>query len=1027
MTAKKQKNMIKKEKINPGLPKLRKRRIKHRESMIKNKDRSHQLLAKQHSQSGQFIFEIIQNAEDTKAKFVRFNVRDDCLEIRHNGSRSFQEEDVESITTIGCSTKKVNDIGKFGVGFKAVFNVTDCPSIHSGEYHFKIEDYIVPQDTAQKDVGKETLFVLPFKCHSLRDFVVEKFEEIKIKSENLLFLKNIKEITFEYDGGEKKLQIKKSIIKLPSKHKNKFKVVEANANDEEGSWSFLIIESQVKITGTNHKAQIAFRKEKDKFIKAKNSIFVFFPTNEESELYFFVQAPYKTTPSRENIDFDDVENKEITKALGKLVADALLLMRDLDFLTPNFFELLPLNKHEHREPYASIHRSVVQKLKTSKLLPGLENGKYIYASEALSAEQEKIPSLLDLTEIENFLGKKYKWLSHGIPEGIYPLLSIEQFGFKHFSEKIDKKFIKRKTYEWVDRFYEVLLPIQKHEYFSNQSFFNEFREKPIVPIQDGEYVSPFDSDGEKQVFMPYKENVSKRKSSFHIIDAEILNYKNAKEFFKQLGIGNPNKKDEIKKFILPHYKAEVSQVGERKYRKDILFIADACSSKKENLQEITEILKNAAIVLTESGEYRKPKDVYIPTKEIRKWFDGNNEVSIAKNLGVTPEEKQKIENLFESIGCSKRIEYNNEKWRGVHRHGHHENSNDGFNPAFCIAGIEYSLEHISLERSVILWKILLRNHRHFRGTIQASSRQSGRFEQEFEKFSDAGEKINDSRWLYNTEGELIPQSSIKNLRFKDLHDDYEKGEDIDRDKLVRSIGMLPESPTQEEYRKIVQENIEKDKKIDRLENELKESRGEQGSRQEEKLKFHIQSSHSNNAEESEFKPTRRPDGSSIMVVAQRPDPVKPHLISQEKNSSANYEPNTSRSTNTPAEVGRWGEEEVFLKLKKEYLADEAEVMWANESQEAHGHYDIIVKRNGNPDIYVEVKTTKSDSPHTFEVTGAQWRFACRCQQEKNLGEYQIYAVFNAGTDESKISELKNPVGDFYMGNLDAYPLGLRIA
>jgi hypothetical protein len=36
-------------------------------------------------------------------------------------------------------------IGKFGVGFKSVFAYTQNPEIHSGEYHFRIHDLVVPE------------------------------------------------------------------------------------------------------------------------------------------------------------------------------------------------------------------------------------------------------------------------------------------------------------------------------------------------------------------------------------------------------------------------------------------------------------------------------------------------------------------------------------------------------------------------------------------------------------------------------------------------------------------------------------------------------------------------------------------------------------------------------------------------------------------------------------------------------------------------------------------------------------------
>ena len=78
------------------------------------------------------------------ARTVRFTLTHESIEFEHDGNRLFSEKDVESITSIGASTKKddVTAIGKFGVGFKAVFAYTQTPQIHSGKFHFKILDLV---------------------------------------------------------------------------------------------------------------------------------------------------------------------------------------------------------------------------------------------------------------------------------------------------------------------------------------------------------------------------------------------------------------------------------------------------------------------------------------------------------------------------------------------------------------------------------------------------------------------------------------------------------------------------------------------------------------------------------------------------------------------------------------------------------------------------------------------------------------------------------------------------------------------
>lgn len=78
---------------------------------------------------------------------------------------------MNSITSIGFSAKdnegKFNKIGKFGIGFKAVFQYTDTPHIYDDGMCFKIENYIVPfliEDAQDRKKGKPcSIFLLTKK------------------------------------------------------------------------------------------------------------------------------------------------------------------------------------------------------------------------------------------------------------------------------------------------------------------------------------------------------------------------------------------------------------------------------------------------------------------------------------------------------------------------------------------------------------------------------------------------------------------------------------------------------------------------------------------------------------------------------------------------------------------------------------------------------------------------------------------------------------------------------------------------
>ena len=92
------------------------------------------LLTELYPDNAHFIYELLQNAEDTGATEVRFTLDPKAVDFEHNGSRLFSTADVDAITSIDISTKRDDptSIGKFGVGFKAVFAYTNTPEIHSG-------------------------------------------------------------------------------------------------------------------------------------------------------------------------------------------------------------------------------------------------------------------------------------------------------------------------------------------------------------------------------------------------------------------------------------------------------------------------------------------------------------------------------------------------------------------------------------------------------------------------------------------------------------------------------------------------------------------------------------------------------------------------------------------------------------------------------------------------------------------------------------------------------------------------------
>jgi hypothetical protein len=100
-----------------------------------------------------FIFELLQNAEDALgrrgewhgSRKVSFTLTPTRLTLSHFG-KPFDDADVRSVCDIAESTKNESSIGRFGLGFKSVYTVTDLPELHSGDEDFAIENYVVAPD-----------------------------------------------------------------------------------------------------------------------------------------------------------------------------------------------------------------------------------------------------------------------------------------------------------------------------------------------------------------------------------------------------------------------------------------------------------------------------------------------------------------------------------------------------------------------------------------------------------------------------------------------------------------------------------------------------------------------------------------------------------------------------------------------------------------------------------------------------------------------------------------------------------------
>ncbi|WP_224958713.1 sacsin N-terminal ATP-binding-like domain-containing protein [Geomonas subterranea] len=344
-----------------------------------------QLVDDAYPQKAHFIYELLQNAEDAKAKKAVFSLSKNGLELRHDGKRTFTEADIEAITDVSKSGKPDNGetIGKFGIGFKSVFKYTETPHIYSGQYSFKITNFVYPQPLAPLvGLGSATIFVFPFD--NPQKPPTDAFDEIAaglsgLAETTLLFLTNLECITWEIDG-----YITGEVLRV-TRLGNHVEVSKRVGTETVQSSHFLLFAAPVTSLPTQNVA-IAFELNLlpsiEKFDTFKplckqlkivpamqGRVAVFFPADDEkSELRFHVHAPFVPVLSRASIKETEA-NIPLFQQLAKVAASSLYTVKELELLTSDFLAVLPNPQDPIPERYQPIRTAIIDEMKNKPLTP----------------------------------------------------------------------------------------------------------------------------------------------------------------------------------------------------------------------------------------------------------------------------------------------------------------------------------------------------------------------------------------------------------------------------------------------------------------------------------------------------------------------------------------------------------------------------------------------------------------------------------------------------------------------------------
>ncbi|MGH9128835.1 MAG: sacsin N-terminal ATP-binding-like domain-containing protein [Acidimicrobiales bacterium] len=148
----------------------------------------------------QGLAEIIQNADDAGASYVRFQVVGDHFIAVHNGA-DVTLSDVLALATPWLSNKTDNELatGRFGIGLMTLRALSDVLDVHSGPYHIRLGDPTIGAITPEEFSGDlahtgETALCLPLRSEGLDTEDIAAWLG-RWDDSALLFLRSVRDVT----------------------------------------------------------------------------------------------------------------------------------------------------------------------------------------------------------------------------------------------------------------------------------------------------------------------------------------------------------------------------------------------------------------------------------------------------------------------------------------------------------------------------------------------------------------------------------------------------------------------------------------------------------------------------------------------------------------------------------------------------------------------------------------------------------------------------------------------------------------
>jgi len=1038
-----------------------------------------------------FVYEILQNAEDAKASEIYFTLEINKLIINHNGA-PFILKDIDGITNVAGeeNEKVINEekIGKFGIGFKSVYAITSKPRIQSGAFDFEIEDKLLPVRFTDDNAFLGTTFTLPF-THQERS-ESEIYELIKTKFEtfeffNLLFLSHLETIVFNWNGNPKRFHKNEKLIKGSEIAYNS-EITEGKDKHEYLVFKAEVVNPAFSALNNKPKVAIAFKQnlvdnQKEITIANSSNLFAFFETGYETFLNFLLQAPFTTTPARDNIDFKLKVNLDLLNELCELMKNVLEHFRINKLISLNFLNQLPIDTDidESKLVYQKIFEAVKNELSSNKkYLPSMFKNQYQAAEDLAIVRGRELTSIISkIEDLQMLFGKKY-WMDTKITVDRTPALlkyltkelEIKEYTPDDFARKVSEEFFKAKPDKWMIRFYEFLNGKQESLWRSGiGKDEGVLRKKPIIRLSNGEHIQPFDSEGKPKVFLP----LAKRQSDYDTVSSKVIQSKASLDFIKnKLGIKEPNLFDKIKIRVVPLYQDETNSPNKVEHIKHCKFILDVYSNSNDVVKgDLVELFNETSVKFIQAanaktGEqsYQNYQYVYLQHPSLKNFFRLSENIYFLNESVYSSLPQEQLLSFLKKSGVKDyawKIEFdpmfNEEKKRLLRLNSSYRS--DEITSYHTSTVTDYKLEGlddilgqelISKEDSILIWEIVTTCIKNDSNLFRGKYKWFRNYERQTTFESHLLKCLKNNSWLFISDEKEHPQIPSEIL-LKDLSNEYDTQSE-EAILLIESLkfrtpaeqllfGQMP-TDRQEMYNQFDEAKKLCDEKGIDLISALTELMTTANREEEKKQIENAPELSSVEPEEDVFESF---DDSNVDVRVIDDDSNEEDKADGKEKSKTSSKKGTPMSQEMRNKIGHRGEIIVFNFLKTKW--DKKATLISKTSsemiyQDKEGHKfiisilnaegkkgigcDILIKNEETIYEYIEVKSSKLVKKDLFPVNGYQWSLAQKVFKQGEGNKYFFYVVKDVLSDKPKVTPIKNPIKKWKDGELRAHPVNLEL-